>query len=144
MIYYIGTSLSNCLPDILSGKIDEDRVLLITTGTWINNHEELRRVVYRYHNDYCMIGTREDAYNIALKLWETGRLHQPRLVKDGGPFSFGSEHDNTVRSVPYSSLASAYRLPVWIEVFDHNTITNTKVQERWEDLKIYAALVNGE
>jgi len=84
----IGTSLGKCLKSILDGKVKEEDVLVIVTNTMCPDLPRLMEVVDEYyygrsyHPDYNISGhTIEDAEALAQRLFETGKLHQPRCLQ---------------------------------------------------------------
>jgi len=94
---YIGTSLGGCLKSIMLGEVSEDDVLLIITRTDCPTLEQLMTVVERYHSDGNSYATINDNYNykgialtelcdLAHRLWEDGKLHQPRTYGHHGGF----------------------------------------------------------
>lgn len=86
----VGTSFGGCLKSILTGKVSEDDVLVIITRTSFKDHDGLMRVVEQYHNEGNKWATRPDNYELsefdldevkelAYRLYEHGKIHQPRL-----------------------------------------------------------------
>ena len=76
--YLIGTSLSMCIGDIAKGKVSEEHVALIVTGT---KHSFESGPDW----DEMYLGTFKDevkvvAMEIVDRLWKQGRIHQPREV----------------------------------------------------------------
>lgn len=74
----IGTSLSKCVIDIARGVVDIDDVACIITRTRMTNSSDYDAVIAQYkridwqdHPEECEL--------IASTLWNTGRIHQPRL-----------------------------------------------------------------
>ena len=84
----IGTSLGKCLKDILDGTVKEDDVLVIVSNTRCPDLPRLMAVVdeyyyYRPHSDYDLTAhTIEDAQALAQRLFESGKLHQPRCFNE--------------------------------------------------------------
>lgn len=77
----IGFSLGRCVRDIVSGKVEFDDVLLIVTRTRITKVDEIHNVIREYlWEPTYLAGLDPDAcYEVAQKLWDTAKLHQPRL-----------------------------------------------------------------
>ena len=73
--YLIGTSLSMCLKDIVKGRVLEENVALIVTGT---------KYPFESEPDWSQmnLGIKEitPAIDILNRLWKQGRIHQPREV----------------------------------------------------------------
>lgn len=90
MSLFIGTSLGKCLRDLLDGKVKEHEVLVIVTNTMCPTLDRLMEVVEDYHlrwipnRDYDISAhTLEDAQSLAQRLFESGKLHQPRCLMSG-------------------------------------------------------------
>lgn len=86
----IGLSLSRCLRDIYDGKVDESDVLVIITGTDIDPHNDndWNTIWEGYTNgglSYPEWAKHKDCYNdfrrLAIRLYDCGRIHQPRQFK---------------------------------------------------------------
>jgi hypothetical protein len=74
----IGLSLSFCVQDILNGHVDIDEVEYIICGTCFRNHREFEKGIQIYSNSYWLDAP-EVGKHIARKLWNAGKLLQPRL-----------------------------------------------------------------
>lgn len=87
MSLFIGTSLGKCLKDLLDGTVKEDEVLVIVTNTMCPTLDRLMAVVDEYYysrprSDYDLTAhTLEDAQSLAQRLFESGKLHQPRCLQ---------------------------------------------------------------
>jgi hypothetical protein len=114
--YKIGLSLSLCVHDIIQGKVDEDQVMFIVSGTHIKDFavdkiiDIARSYMTRGHLwDECQI---DEAAKIMLHLRATGKLHQPREHTHdiGSPFSFHGFHwlDVIIPPAEDSPIAAAY------------------------------------
>jgi hypothetical protein len=112
----IGFSFSKCIRDIADGAVDIDDVLVIITGTNLDmlNETHWKSVWYGYGGGEPYdpsvgaganyIGTGRQVWrgyssndegrilDIALKLWHTGRIHQPRKFNARPPSYLHSEH----------------------------------------------------
>lgn len=88
--YTTGLSLSLCVKDIIEGKVDLDRVTMISTGTLFTAREQFRTTAQQ---NYCRTYWKKDpkrALEIALHLWDQGLLDQPRCRgKDPEPIHDG-------------------------------------------------------
>lgn len=80
----IGYSLSFCIMDILAGKIREENVLRLVTGTCAATRAEFENVLKSY-KDYWDEKT-EEGQAIAQRFWDAGRIDQPR-VRDEEPIN---------------------------------------------------------
>lgn len=89
----IGFSLGRCVRDIVKGKVEFDDVLLIVTRTRITEAEGLHDVIREYLWEPTYLeGLDPDAcYEVAQKLWDTAKLHQPRL-KDVQPIHIAEDY----------------------------------------------------
>jgi hypothetical protein len=92
----IGTSFGGCLKSILAGEVSEDDVLVIIARTAADNVERLIGVAEKYFsegNSYARNPERYDFINtdidlekvreLARRLYESGKIHQPRLFPNG-------------------------------------------------------------
>lgn len=125
---YIGTSLGRCLQSLLAGKVSEDEVLCIITRTRAPTYERYIEVVKEYFsfgNDYATNPSEyelsmyewEHVEELAAKLWNTGRIHQPRLYSDG------------------SAMFLVLEEP-WLYVSPLNRNANPAVVDAWEKYKM--------
>lgn len=97
----IGTSLGKCVKSILAGEVKEEDVLVIVTNTNCPTLETLMEVIDEYYHGYQGSRGRGAAYDmsghsladacaVAQRLFESGKLHQPRAVGIG---IWGNAHD---------------------------------------------------
>ena len=134
---YIGLSLGGCLRSIMAGEVPEDDVMFIVTRTNAPKFDDYIKVVETYHaqgNPYAMNSNRyelgdydlADVTDLAVRLWNTGRIHQPRVVIGDG---YGS-----------------YRHPVgygdglWMEVVPSNQNSTPAVIDAYEKYKLLDSL----
>ena len=82
----IGLSLSKCLPDIIYGTVDYNDVMLIITGTcveeWDDKNCDLMWGEYRYiRSVWRQYPEKDKLMFVAMikRLANDGKLHQPRL-----------------------------------------------------------------
>jgi len=89
----IGNSLGGCLQSILSGEVSEGEVLLLITRTMTNDLAGLCVVVESYYHNGNISASRSNQYELgewpladvlalASRLYESGKIHQPRLFDD--------------------------------------------------------------
>lgn len=96
----IGLSLSFCIKDILLGRVKDEEVYAIITGTDIQSEEVWEEVIKRYsdlywtEHDYTINGNEytvetisheEEARKLIHRLRETGRIIQPRTMGQEPP-----------------------------------------------------------
>ena len=78
----IGFSLGRCINDIVNERVDLDEVVLISAATEIVNKFKLQECVTQYiHQGYIKTDNTDRAYHVAEQLWDSGRIHQPRVNK---------------------------------------------------------------
>jgi hypothetical protein len=132
---YVGTSLGRCLRSILLGEVSEDDILLIITRTMSPDLEGFLIVVRQYYdqgnytsrNPYeydLSVKPWEDVETLATKLYNSGKIHQPRnFVSLGNQFI-------------HPELSS----DVWVEVSPKNRNTTPAVVQAYEQYKILDTL----
>jgi hypothetical protein len=76
----IGFSLGRCIRDIVNGEVALDDVAFIIAATNIHTPEQLAQVVdsYLYRDDYLYMLDEAECQRVALELWNTNRILQPR------------------------------------------------------------------
>lgn len=76
----IGFSLGRCVRDIVLGKVSEDDVAFIITATCIREVDQLAHVIedYTLRSDYLAGLDEKRCQEVALNLWNTNKLIQPR------------------------------------------------------------------
>jgi hypothetical protein len=123
---YIGTSLGRCLRSILSGEVSSDQVFLISTGTMAAFKEDYLSVVKqyyqdRYYDDYDLTPwSWEEVEKLALELWYSGKIHQPRNFGGRPLFTTGFE--------------------LWFEIIPPHLLEEPAAKDLWEKLKVIARL----
>lgn len=82
----IGTSLGKCIKDILDGKQKITDILCIVANTMIEDQAKLAQVIEGYYYfdtrpEYDLTAhSLEDCIGVANALYESGLIHQPRLI----------------------------------------------------------------
>jgi hypothetical protein len=120
----IGTSLGKCVKSILAGEVKEEDVLFIVANTMCPDLERLADVIDEYYHGYSGSRGRGAAYDmsayslenaqaLAQRLFEDGKLHQPRVV---GSQVFGNAH----------SLQDT-----WYDIMPSPVTDNESVREAW-------------
>jgi hypothetical protein len=123
---YIGTSLGRCLRSILMGEVSSDQVFLISTGTRSETKEEYLGIVKQYYQDrfygeYDLTQwSWEEVEKLALELWYSGKIHQPRNF--GGPPLFPTGFE------------------LWFEIIPPHLLEEPAAKDLWEKLKVVARL----
>jgi hypothetical protein len=130
----IGTSLGQCLRDILSGEVSESDVVMIITRTMAPDAGKFVGVLEQYYDgisggsyDLSIDGTKtlEEVKDLGLRLFNGGKIHQPRCFTD---FGNGFVHPG---------LRSAGK---WIELAPKSWNTTPIVVEAYEKYKLLDAL----
>lgn len=134
-----GTSFGGCLKSILKGEVSEDDVVLIIARTDCHTVDDLIRVVTSYYNnknsyasmpsnyDYTGLDL-DDLKDLARRLWENGKIHQPRHY--GGNMSF--IHPEMSREV------------LWLELNPVGINKHTIVMDAYEKYKMLDALTKND
>lgn len=130
----IGTSLGQCLKDILSGKVSESDVVMIITRTMAPDAERFIPVLEQYYSgiggsqyDLSIDGSKtiEEVRELGLRLFNTGKIHQPRCFPNfGGGFI-------------HPSMAGAGK---WIELAPASWNTTPAVIEAYKKYQMLDAL----
>lgn len=90
----IGLSLSRCLRDIYTGKVNEEDVIVIVTRTDFNPHNDNHWIAIwdGYTNGglshpewYDFKDKHDDFRRLAIRLYDCGKIHQPRQFKAHPP-----------------------------------------------------------
>lgn len=130
---YVGLSLGRCIRSILRGEVSEENVLCIITRTRCLDINSLLNVVREYHDaaghpSYGMSEfTLEDAQGLAHRLYEQGKIHQPRLFPQHAVFD-------------YLMLVVADST-IWLEVGPSPDTDNVAVLDAYNKYKMLAELV---
>lgn len=78
----IGFSLGRCVRDIVKGLVSIDDVLWIISGTHVETEDQLYRVIEEYQYEPSYLGglDAEECQRVALQIFDSGRLLQPRAL----------------------------------------------------------------
>jgi hypothetical protein len=76
----IGFSLGRCIRDIVNGEVALDDVAFVIAATNIHEEVQLAQVVdsYLYRDDYLYMLDEAECQRVALELWNSNRILQPR------------------------------------------------------------------
>ena len=76
----VGFSLGRCVRDIMTDIVTYDDVAFIITGTALRDEEAIKSCVdqYMYRDDYLYGLDEEQCQIVALDLWATNKILQPR------------------------------------------------------------------
>lgn len=114
----IGQSLSRCVRDILDGNVAIEDVFVIITRTRVPTREGLRQVMEEYQwrggptslSEYDI----EKVMEVTYKLWDEGKVHQPRLYDGGWQFE-GLAQDVWLDITPQPTFHN----PTVVEAYQH-------------------------
>ena len=120
----IGTSLGKCVKDILDGHTRYEDVLVVVTNTNCPTLETLMEVIEQYYYDnrgargrgaaYDMSAySLKDACAVAQRLFDNGKLHQPRSLSKN---LYGNAH----------ALQDT-----WYDIIPSPVMDNESVREAW-------------
>lgn len=129
---YVGTSLGKCIRSLTVGEVSVDDVLFIVTQTRGETFEKYMEVVDAYVSDSYYFA--RDGYpdfsddpekialakQIASKLYQSGKIHQPRNFFNG--YSHGI-------------------LPTWLELVPTIESTNPAVVDAYDKYRALLSLV---
>jgi hypothetical protein len=76
----IGFSLGRCIRDVVNGEVALDDVAFVIAATNIHEEVQLAQVVdsYLYRDDYLYMLDEAECQRVALELWNSNRILQPR------------------------------------------------------------------
>jgi len=128
----IGTSLGKCVKSILAGEVNEEDVLFVVSNTNCPTIETLMNVIEQYYYEHQGSGRRAaydmsayslaDACAVAQRLFESGKLHQPRAVVKG----------------MYSNAHSLQ--DTWYDIVPSPVSDNESVQSAWNHYTMIKSL----
>jgi hypothetical protein len=130
----IGTSLGQCIKDILDGTVNEKDVVMIITRTMAPDAERFIPVLEQYYSgadghsyDLSVGGTKtfDEVQKLGLRLFNGGKIHQPRCFPN---FGGGYVHPG---------MSSAGK---WIELAPTNWNNTPAVVEAYKQYRVLDAL----
>lgn len=131
----VGLSFSRCVLDIVEGRVDIDDVLVVVARTDFDpRNDQQWSGIWRGYSSWNTMSNPEWAHwadkegaedtfrSVAIELWETGKLHQPR--------QFGAH--------------PARRPEFWLEtvLVSEEIETNPAVKSAWNNFQVIAGLTN--
>jgi hypothetical protein len=119
----IGFSLGRCIRDIVNGEVALDDVAFIIAATNIHSEEQLAQVVdsYLYRDDYLYMLDEQQCREVALELWNSNRILQPR--RQGM-----HRHKQPENSV-------------WVDMFPTVNSNNDAVKKAWDGYRFMLHMV---
>lgn len=134
MTMLIGTSLGQCIKDILAGNVSEDDVVMIITRTMAPDSESFCGVLEEYFHgiggdsyDLSVGGakTLAEVFELGKRLFDGGKIHQPRCFKN---FHGGFVHPGM------------HGAGKWIELAPANWNSTPAVVEAYKQYRVLDAL----
>lgn len=119
----IGFSFGRCIRDIVTDKVSIDDVAFIITGTAVRDEEQMLNVVqdYTYRGDYLAGLDEQACKEVALALWRSNKVLQPRLQ---------GIHRH---KIPENS--------VWVDLFPTALSDNESVKRAWDSYRFMIHMV---
>lgn len=119
----IGFSLGRCIRDIVKGEVNVNDVAFIIAATNIHSEEQLAQVVdsYLYRDDYLYMLDEQLCREVALELWNSNRILQPR--RQGM-----HRHKQPENSV-------------WVDMFPTVNSNNDAVKKAWDGYRFMLHMV---
>ena len=119
----IGFSLGRCIRDIVKNEVALDDVAFVIAATNIHEEEQLAQVVdsYLYRDDYLYMLDEAECQRVALELWNSNRILQPR--RQGM-----HRHKQPENSV-------------WVDMFPTVNSNNEAVKKAWEGYRFMLHMV---
>lgn len=118
----IGFSFGKCVRDLVEGVVELDDVVVIVSRTAVHNEDHIREMISAYSMDGYLRGANlEKSQEVALELYRTGRIHQPRLF--GQYFHQPANEDF-----------------VWMDLFPTNNSGNPMVKKAWDSYRMLMRL----
>jgi hypothetical protein len=119
----IGFSLGRCIRDIVNGAVSINDVAFIIAATNIHEEEQLAQVVdsYLYRDDYLYMLDEARCQQVALELWTSNRILQPR--RQGM-----HRHKQPENSV-------------WVDMFPTVNSNNEAVKKAWDGYRFMLHMV---
>lgn len=119
----IGFSFGRCIRDIVNGEISIDDVAFLITATRIRDQEHIAHVIGTYMDEhtYLMGLDYDECMKVALTLWNTNRVLQPRAQ---------GIHRHMQ---PENSI--------WVDIFPTTLSTNETVKKSWDAYRFMLHMV---
>lgn len=120
----VGFSLGRCVRDIVNGDVSYDDVAFIITGTALRDEDAIRWCVddYTMRRDYLWGLDKECCEKVALRLYNDGKLFQPRLQN-----------------------IQAFHIPeqgVWADLFPTVLLENEAAKKAWDSYRFFVHMTS--
>jgi len=114
----IGFSLGRCIRDVVNGDVKLNDVAFIIASTCIRDVDHLVPVIedYSYRSNYLSGLDQPECQRVALELWNTNRILQPR--RQGLHRHMQPEGS------------------VWVDIFPTELSTNESVKTAWNSYRL--------
>jgi hypothetical protein len=120
-MYFVGTSISRCVPDILDGKLDTEQVLGMYASTAFTNYEEMCDLAVQYQRDYAPGHSAQRFADVMFELMSNGTVFFQRRLSP----CFTGIPERSGKVLPSTSGESQFIAQPWtpvdLEVF-HNQL----------------------
>lgn len=119
----IGFSFGRCVRDIVNGEVSIDDVAFLITATHISDEEHVGQVIGTYMDKrtYLMGLDYDQCMKVALELWNTNRVLQPRAQ---------GMHRH---AQPENSI--------WVDIFPTALSDNESVKKAWDAYRFMLHMV---
>lgn len=119
----IGFSYGRCIRDIVEGLVNADDVAFIITGTAVRDEDHMLAVIedYLLRRDYLAGLDPEKCKEVALDLWRSKKVLQPRLQG-----------------------IHRHKMPenaVWVDMFPTVPSVNDSVRRAWDSYRLMLHMV---
>lgn len=78
--YFVGTSISRCVPDILDGKLDTEQVLGMYASTAFTSYEAMCDLAVQYQRDYAPGHSAQRFADVMFELMSNGTVFFQRRL----------------------------------------------------------------
>lgn len=79
-MYFVGTSISRCVPDILDGKLDTEQVLGMYASTAFTSYEAMCDLAVQYQRDYAPGHSAQRFADVMFELMSNGTVFFQRRL----------------------------------------------------------------
>lgn len=127
----VGTSFGRCVRDIVTGVVKEEDVWFIVGGTAIKTEEQVEEVMKAYASrEHYLLGLDiRQCVNVAQRLWNSGKIHQPRMYgKYPAWYAAGSDSNTDIWRDCVPSEAEVSKNPMVKQAWDEYQATRKLVE----------------
>ncbi len=118
----VGLSFSKCILDIYHDRVLYEDVFCIVAGTRMESRDKIESVI---NSNYGTFADCQEIIQLAYKLWDEGRIHQPRLFGTGVHAMYG-----------YPTALSADLKTNWMDLIVADYHTHPTVKRAWETYQL--------